>query len=195
MTFPDAPRTGFLITPLMAAALTLVLLANGPAVVQAQETITIRGTVVAGTRDAVLPPEIPVLLLISNPAGGLVATSQTTTGPDGRFQLDQIPRTEDGIYALSVDYAGVFYSTSLTLQDLSNDVRLTVYESTQDASVVRVIRPNPGHRQRGRKKPGDLGVGVRAPDQHQRPHAPARPEQPGDFKLSTLRAATSGQRA
>ena len=140
MTFPDAPRTGFFIPPLIAAALALVLLASGPAAVQAQETITILGRVVAGTRDAVLPSGIPVLLLISNPAGGLVATSQTTTGPGGGFQLDQVPRTEDGIYALSVDYAGVFYSTSLGLQDLSNEVRLTVYESTQDAAVVKVTR-------------------------------------------------------
>ena len=140
MTFADAPRTGFFIPPLMAATLALVLLANGPAVVQAQETITIRGSVEAGTRDAILPAAIPVLLLISSPAGGLVATSQTTTDPEGRFQFDQVPRTEDGTYALSVDYAGVFYSTSLALQDLSNDVRLTVYDSTQDASVVKVIR-------------------------------------------------------
>lgn len=140
MTFPEAPGTGLFLPSLLAAALALVLLANGPAVVQAQETITIRGSVVVGTQDAVLPPEIPVLLLVSDSAGALVGTSQTITGPSGLFQFDQVPRTEDGVYTLSVDYAGLFYSTSLSLQDLSNDVRLTVYESTQDASVVKVTR-------------------------------------------------------
>ena len=140
MTFPSAPGTGLLIPPLIAAALALVLFAHGPAGVKAQDTITIRGNVVAGTKDAVLPVEVPVLLLVSNPAGGLIATSQTTTGTGGRFQFDQVPRTEDGVYALSVDYTGVFYSTSLGLQGLSNDVILTVYESTQDASVVKVTR-------------------------------------------------------
>ena len=140
MTLPNASNTGFFLPALVAAAMAVALIANGPDAVLAQETITIRGSLAAGTHDAALPSEIPVLLLISNADGELVATSQTATGPGGRFEFDQAPRTDEGVYAFSVDYAGVFYSTSLGLQDLSDGVRLTVYEPTQDASVIKVAR-------------------------------------------------------
>ena len=138
MTIPDATRTGLFLVAVLALA------AYGAAGVRAQEAINeqvdIRGTVVAGTRGATLPPEMPVLLLVSNSAGGLVATDQTTIGQGGRFKFDQVPQIEGATYALSVDYAGIFYSTSLNLRDVSDEVRLTVYEPTQDASVVTVTR-------------------------------------------------------
>ena len=140
MTLTGNPRSWIVLLALVIASLAAVLIANGSDALQAQETITIRGNVVAGTRDAALPSEIPVLLLISNSTGGLVATSQTVTGPGGRFQFDQAPHSVGGTYAFSVDYAGVFYSTSLSIQDLLDDVRLTVFEPTQDASVVKVSR-------------------------------------------------------
>ena len=140
MTLPGTRRSGIILPVLVAASLAAVLITNGSNAVQAQETITIRGSVIAGTRDAALPSEISVLLLILNSTGGLVATSQTATGPSGRFQFDQAPLIAGGAYTFSVDYASVFYSTSLGLQDLSDDVRLTVYEPTQDASVVKVAR-------------------------------------------------------
>lgn len=140
MTIPGAVRTGFLVS----AVLWLALLAIGPAGARAQEAINnpvnIRGTVATGTQDSTLPPEIPVLLLVSDTTGGLVATDQTTTSQEGRFSFDQVPQIEGATYALSVDYAGIFYSTSLNLRDVSDEVRLTVYEPTQDASVVTLTR-------------------------------------------------------
>ena len=39
-----------------------------------------------------------------------------------------------------MDYGGVFYGNSLSFQDVLDEVQLTVYETTQDASVVRVTR-------------------------------------------------------
>ena len=143
MTFPylysaDVYRAGFILPALIAVSLVVIVVANGPSNVQAQESFTIRGRVIAGTRDAALPPDIPVLLLVASPGGELVATSQIATSQDGRFEIDQAPRTEGGVYTFSVDYAGVFYSTTLRLQDLSDEIRLTVYEPTQDASVVEV---------------------------------------------------------
>ena len=140
MTLPGILRSWIVLPSLILASLAAVSIANGSDALRAQETITIRGSVVAGTRDAELSSEIPVLLLISNSSGGLVATSQTVTDPGGRFQFDQAPHNVGGTYAFSVDYAGVFYSTSLSIEDLSDNVRLTVYEPTQDASVVKVAR-------------------------------------------------------
>jgi len=103
---------------------------------------------VNGTERAAPPADIQVLLLITGADSQLIATGQTVTTEEGRFQFDQVPRTDTGSYAFSVDYAGVFYGASLTGQAfsgqafsgqaLSGEVRLTVYEPTQDVSVIRV---------------------------------------------------------
>ena len=79
-------------------------------------------------------------MLVSDAAVGLVFTGQALTGLEGGFQFDDVPRTDEGIYALSVDHGGVFYGSSLGLGDVLDKVQLMVYETTQDASVVRVTR-------------------------------------------------------
>ncbi len=140
MTFAILHRAGLILPLLIAASLIAVVAVDGAIEVQAQEPTTIRGRVIAGTGDAALPPDIPVLLLVASPEGELAATRQVAADEEGGFEFDQVPRWEGGVYTLSVDYAGVFYSTSLSLQDLSDEVRLTVYEPTQDASVVKVAR-------------------------------------------------------
>ena len=131
---------GLLRPAAVAAAVGLALAAVGFGSATAQETITIRGAVINGTMGSEPPPEVPVLLLISDAAGGLVFTGQALTELDGGFQFDDVPRTEEGIYALSVDYGGVFYDSTFRFWDLLGDVQLTVYETTQDATVVRVTR-------------------------------------------------------
>ena len=78
-------------------------------------------------------------MLVSD-AVGLVFTGQALTEPDGGFQFNDVPRTEEGIYALSIEYGGVFYDNTLSFQDLGDEIQLTVYEITQDATVVRVTR-------------------------------------------------------
>ena len=131
---------GFLHPAVLTVAFGMALAATGFAPVTAQETVTIRGTVINGTADSKLPPEVSVLLLISEAAGGLLFTGQAFTERDGGFEFEDVPRTDEGIYALSVDYEGVFYDHSLNFQDVLDEVRLTVYETTRDASVVRVTR-------------------------------------------------------
>ncbi len=106
----------------------------------AQETIAIRGTVVNGTTDGELGDPLQVLLLVTDADGGLLSTGQTMVDGDGGFVLDDVPRTEDGVYALRVNYDGVPYEKSLSLHEARDEVVLTVYETTQDGSQVRVTR-------------------------------------------------------
>jgi hypothetical protein len=124
----------------LAVVLALALAAGGWETGSAQETVTIRGIVVNGTGGAALPPQVSVLLLVSGPAGGLVFSGQTSTGPDGRFQFEQVPNLEGTAYKLSVEYGGIAYSASLSTNNLSGEVRLTVYEPTGDVSSLRVTR-------------------------------------------------------
>ena len=112
--------------------------AQAQAQAQAQDTFTITGKVINGTEGASPPEDIPVLLLVTGADSRLIATDQTSTETDGRFEFQQVPVADDGVYAFSVDYAGVFYGASLGLGDLSAEIALTVYETTQDVTVVRV---------------------------------------------------------
>ena len=132
-------RSGGLLHPaVMITAVALALATIGLGSVTAQGTIVILGSVVNGTAGAKLPPQLPVFLLVSDTAGALVSTQQTTTDLDGAFQFDDVPETDGGVYALSVDHAGVFYDTSFTFQEVLDKVQITVYEPTQDTSMVRV---------------------------------------------------------
>jgi hypothetical protein len=123
---------------LLFTALTLALAAAGPETGSAQVTVTIQGTVANGTGGAGLPPDLQVFLLAYDQAGQLARADQTTIGDGGRFQFDQVPLLEGGSYLLRVDYAGVFYTESLAPDELEDEARLTVYETTWDPAVLKV---------------------------------------------------------
>jgi hypothetical protein len=127
------PQLGVLIT-----ALTLAFAAAGLGTGSAQETVTIQGTVTNGTGGAEPPPDLTVFLLASDQAGQLATADQTTIGDGGRFQFDQVPLLEGGSYLVSADYAGVFYTETLAPDELADEARLTVYETTQDPAVLKV---------------------------------------------------------
>ncbi len=139
MTPPHPWSYRLILATVLAGAAALLSWAVVGGTGRAQEEVSIRGTVVNGTAGASVPADIPVLLLVTGPDNSLMATNQTATAEGGRFQFDQIPKEESGSYAFSVDYAEVFYGASLTLQDLAQEVRITVYETTDDASIVKVI--------------------------------------------------------
>ena len=123
----------------LAAALALGAAGAGPS--RAQESVTVKGDVLNGTEGAgPFEAELPVLLLLSAQDGGLAATGQTATDAAGRFRFDQVDLLEGGTYTLGVEYAGVLYRTSLTARDLEKELHLTVYETTEDVSVVAVTR-------------------------------------------------------
>ncbi len=132
-------RHPFLGAVVLAAAIALA--ATGVGSSRAQESITVKGDVVNGTQGAgPFVAELPVLLLLSAQDGSLAATGQTTTDPAGRFRFAQVDLLEGGTYTLGVEYAGVLYRTILTARDLERELHLTVYETTEDLSVVAVTR-------------------------------------------------------
>ena len=126
---------------LVALAAVPALMAMGVGTSNAQESITVQGEVINGTGGAgPFEAGLPVLLLLSAEGGGLAATGQTTTDAAGRFRFDPVDLLEKGTYSLGVEYAGVLYRTSLTAQDAAKELQLTVYETTEDVSVVAVTR-------------------------------------------------------
>lgn len=127
----------------LAAALVLAAVATGPGASFAQEpggVATVNGRVVNGTAGGPPPAGLLILALATDGDGGLVATSQAFSDESGRFTVTELPLVEGGRYIFSVDYAGMMYTATLGPGDLSGDLRITVYESTEDVSVVRVTK-------------------------------------------------------
>jgi hypothetical protein len=111
---------------------------SGIASVRAQEVVEVAGRVVNGTDGAADPAGLTVSL--HSFATGLegVNTLETTTSAGGEFRFGEVPATVGLGYALSTDYAGKSYSHLLGREDLTQLVKLTVYEATQDISVIEV---------------------------------------------------------
>ena len=124
---------------LMLSGIIATVLVN-PATAPAQETLGIRGKVVNGTSGAGIPGGLTVLMLVTGPDGTLSGTGQALAGPDGSFAFDDVSVAPGGSYTISVDYQGVFYGQSLPAQELADEVVVTVYEPTEDATVIRVER-------------------------------------------------------
>ena len=95
---------------------------------------------VNGTAGADNPGGLVVLMLITGQDGTLSGTGQTQAARDGSFVLDRVPLVASGLYNLSVDYGGVFYGRSLTPDELSEEVVITIHEWTEDAGIMRVDR-------------------------------------------------------
>ena len=136
-----------IIRPIVIAALAtaLVLFLVGDSSGHAQETqtqntIDVRGQVVNGTEGAGLPDDLSVLMLITGADGRLAGTGQAKPDAEDRFVLPDVEILDGGTYTVSVDHLGVFYGTSLTADGLADDLVLTVYEITKDASIIHVER-------------------------------------------------------
>ena len=136
---PTSTTRVLLIAMALGSAMVVMLLAL-PHPALPQETLTITGRVVNGTSGAEVPGDLAVLMLITGPDGTLSGTGQTLADPKGGFILEDAPVVTGSIYNLSVDYGGIFYGRSLTLEDLSQDVVITVHETTEDATVMSVER-------------------------------------------------------
>lgn len=117
-----------------------MLVAASPPSAPAQETVSIRGTVVNGTAGAEIPVELGVLMLITAGDGTLQGTGQTVMQPGGSFLLEDVPLVEGGLYSLSVDYGGVFYGASLVASELFDPVTIAIHEPTEDATIIQVQR-------------------------------------------------------
>ena len=127
---------------LMALVLMAALVAISPGRIDAQpaEEFSIDGRVVNGTEGADLPGQLLVLMLVTGADGLLSGTGQAVAGADGRFTLENVKPVDGGNYTLSVDYGGVFYTSALAMDDLPDEVTLTVHEPTQDYRLIGVER-------------------------------------------------------
>ena len=105
---------------------------------RAQETIDVHGRVVNGTEGAKLPDGLSVLMLINAADGRLAGTGQVEPDAQGRFVFEAVQIEEGGSYTFSVDHLGVFYGMSLDVAGLAENLVVTVFETTRDASIIRV---------------------------------------------------------
>ena len=140
MRSPPAYLAGRLLLATWAVITCLVLGSANLETASAQETVPVRGRVINGTAGAAVPPQLVVLMLVSDQEGRAVSSLQATIDETGRFEFPQAEVVAGGSYALGVDYGGIFYKSTLGIDDLRDEVQVTVYETTQDLSAVRVTR-------------------------------------------------------
>ena len=137
----SARRAAWLIVTLTL----LVLAAVGPAL--AAEPGVIRGRIVNGTADAVVPSGLTATL------DGFRATERLpvraiAVAPDGMFEIRPVETGPEYAYVLTVEYLGASYSSRvLTVPDGGVvEAALTVYEVTHDdpgialESITRLLR-------------------------------------------------------
>ena len=132
------PRLVLLAVLVACIAAMYLLISHGPA--SAQETISVRGKVVNGTAGADIPSDLAVLMLVTGSDGTLRDTGQTVMRPDGSFLMEDAPVVEGGVYNLSVDYGGIFYGSSVPVEGLADETTITVFETTEDATIMTVQR-------------------------------------------------------
>ncbi len=127
--------------------LVAVLLAPATLYAQSAGAASVRGVLVNGTEGGGTPAGATVLLHQFGVDSGSVDTFETVTDAAGAFSFDDVPPTpEDGSAALVAIYGGTRYSRVLSPAELlsftepgsggSEQLTLTVYESTQDVGVV-----------------------------------------------------------
>ena len=123
---------------LLAALLTLgMVLALFPTVA-AQERAVLTGRLVNGTADSPPPSGVTVSLHTLADTGGLASNAEAVSDASGEFRFEDIPITGISSYALVADYQGMRYNALLGPEDLAQPLEITVYDATQDLSVVQI---------------------------------------------------------
>ena len=123
---------------LMAVAVALFLFPLEGGSLRAQESTDVHGRVVNGTEGEEIPEDLSVLMLVTAANGRLAGTGQTAPDAQGRFVFEDVQIEEGSSYTFSVDNQGVFYGMSLGVAGLAEDLVVTVFETTRDASIIRV---------------------------------------------------------
>lgn len=118
----------------------LILLAAAPTTGYAQEGAPITGQVINGTAGGRIPTGLAVFVLVSDESGALVYSGQTETDPEGRFSFPVAASVPGGRYLFNTLYSGVDYNQTLTWDQLGEGISLTVYETTQDISIIKITR-------------------------------------------------------
>ncbi len=125
-------------TPFLSGLIVLFLVFSPAAAVHAQQTTAVSGRIVNGTEGSSPPSDVQVSLHTFSPGLQGVETLETVTDASGVFHFNDVPVSTGGGYALAAAYQGKTYSLLIGPDDLSQEVSLTVYESTRDVSVIEV---------------------------------------------------------
>ncbi len=138
ITVPDSTEVAGVAaaTPAAAAAL------EATETIAEPETISVRGVVTNGTAGGAIPADLVVTLHMFDPPDYVESTLEATINADGTFTFGQVPHLPDRAYLLSLQYQGVFFSSTVyTLADPavpSIDAGIEIFDITNDASVVTV---------------------------------------------------------
>lgn len=122
----------------LVALATLVIAHPVYTTAQADTSGTITGTVTNGTTGNVLPG-IQVTLSAFD-SDGLIGDSTTTADDNGRYVFEDLDTSDGIVYATSVSWRGVLYSSGMIQihETIEADSTVTVYETTTDRTLVRV---------------------------------------------------------
>ena len=125
----------------LALAAVLVIacgaLALQPADAAAQSPSTLSGTVHNGTAGGETPTGLRVTLRYQAPSGEVVEID--TTAIDGAFRFRDLPPQGNPGFDVRTEYQDVEYSLRRLGEPLSGPLALTVYETTNDFSVLSLV--------------------------------------------------------
>ncbi|MDA1216244.1 MAG: hypothetical protein O2812_05165, partial [Chloroflexi bacterium] len=125
--------------PLAIVALALALAVSLPGTSTAQEGLAVAGILENGSPiDSFDPTQVTVTLRVLE---GTVVVDQRAVRPnaEGLFIFDGVQPASVRTYFISVEYQGAIYSETRQLVDIEQPVVLTVYEATQDPTVLSTV--------------------------------------------------------
>lgn len=119
-------------------SISCVLLFLNTSTLSAQENLTLTGQVVIQTEGASISPGLKISFHMLDQNSGQFITLETTTNEMGDFQFNDVSIFKNGTYLVTTDYSGTRYSTTIDPSSLSEKIKLSVYETTQDISIIRI---------------------------------------------------------
>ena len=132
---PAVVRMSILILPVLAVIIASVL-SHG--IIEAQEITTVNGIVVNGTAGFSDPTGASIFLYSFGGSGDETTAYESKTNRSGSFTFENVIMKANRGYAVSLNYGGMDYRVLLGEDDLGSLIKVTVYEPTQDLSVIKV---------------------------------------------------------
>lgn len=123
---------------ILVALTTMVAAFPSTSSAQTENQGTITGTVSNGTTGNDVPG-IQVTLSAFN-SDGLIGDTTTTAGDDGNYSFEDLDTSDGIVYATSVSWRGVLYSSGMIQINQTGDAdsTITVFETTPDRSLISV---------------------------------------------------------